>query len=426
MDIVRERNELSVSVVSGDHDRASALCSLLGDLDLHAVQADFTHSSDVILFDLKSCRPGLVDDLVEYAVAKDADRPLLATLGGFEDDSPIPDEIDVRLSLDAALVLASARFRFARRIIARRAEASLRAASFSRFGVSSSFKQPTSVRPILYVGDVSRIFPALQKALEARDHDLTAALSAYTAFDYLHDTNFDAIVLDATSPAINAESFCDMINRSPGLADLPMLVLVDPAEFFGDAVVQRASDFMHRDADPDLVAEQLVHLRRLLPPVTQAFSPPCADVTDPATGLFSRPFFEDHLSMQIQWAQERQQPMSLVVIRVASIEEEHIGADLAHTAKVVRSLLRAQDAPCRLDWSRIAVSLPGADKLEAATAAQRICDVMDATAFEMGYNKPARQVSVQCRIASLAHGMEAADLLEEAIRLDEEKSTYAA
>ena len=426
MDIVKERSELSVSLVSGDHDRATILCERLNALGLHAAPADFTYSSDIILFDLNSCRVGLVEDVIDYAMARTVDRPLLATLGNFQDQSSIPDKIDVRLSLDSALNLAPARFRFARRILARRAEAHLREASFSRFGVSPSFHHSQTKRPMLYVGDVSRIFPALQKALESFDHDLTAALSTYTAFDYLHDTNFDAIILDATSPVVNAESFCDMINRSPGLADLPLLVLVDPTQLLGDATVQRASDLMHRDADPDLVAVQLAHLRRFLPPASQAFSPPCADVTDPATGLFSRPFFEDHLSMQIQWAQERQQPMSLVVIRVASSEEEHVCGDLSHTAKIVRSLLRAQDAPCRLDWTRIAVSLPGADKLEAAAAARRICDVMDATAFEASYGTPSRQVSVQCRIASLAHGMDAADLLQEAIRLDEEKNTYAA
>lgn len=427
MTILKERSDLSATVVCGDHARAALLCQALDDAGVRADSADIIGDYDVVVFDLATCRPSLVLDLIDFHLAQGAERPLLASLGGFDDGSKIPADIDVRFSMDAALALAPMRFHFARRVMARRAEAELRQRSFSRFGVNQPLAPDREPRPVLYVGDVSRVYPALERELAQRERAMTAALSAYTAFDYLHDAPFDAIVLDAGAPAVRVDSFCDMISRSPGLTDIPLLVLMENDAPVPETVLHRASDLAPRNGDPAQIAEQLLHLSRLQAPPAQSFTPPGAGVTDPATGLFCRDFFENHLALQIDWAHRRQQPLCLIVFNVTIGDDDPaLGADVAHAAKVIRSLLRAQDAPCRLDWTRIVVSLPGADRAEAAAAARRICDVMDATAFETRLDSPARQVVVSCRIASLTYGMGAPELLEEANRLSNPKRHHAA
>ena len=413
MGVFDERAGPTVFVISGDHDRTDMLCNRLTAAGLSAQAADFTRSSDVMLFDLSTCNPALLREMIYNLEEITGDRPLLVGLGPQTTNQELTDQLDLVLSSDEALALAPTRFRFAQRLPARRAEADLRERSFSRYGVKPRTDQRSNTGTVLYVGDAASLFPSMQKALAVHDRQLSAAFSAYTAYDYLHDARFDAIVLDATCANVRPDSFCDMINRSPSLTDLPLLALIDPDRPLTHEIVQRATDLMSIHADPALIAAQLVHLAQFHEPGSHQFISTDGVITDSQTGLFSRKFFLEHLSLQIEWAHRRKQSLSLLLIDVIAEEQDQAGA-LSHAANMVRSLSRAQDVPGRLADGQIAISLPCSDEVEAATAARRICDVLDATAFESGAGSQMRQALVSHAVASLKPGMNTDDLFNAA------------
>lgn len=408
---------LQVSVVCGDHDRAHDICDALNASGLIARTADFTSPSDVILFDLPTCTPDLVREMALYAQETATDRPLIASLGRFADANETEPTVDVRLSADAALALAPVRFDFARRAFARRAEAELRRQSYLRYGVSNPPECKPPSHDILYVGDASMTYPALNRIMDADGFTLTAAFSAYSAFDYLHERPFAAIIVDSSVAAIHPDALCAMIRRSPNLINLPMLAIIRDGASIPAGVIENVSDIIESDTPAQAMWRQLSNLITDVGPSNKDFTPPTADITDAATGLFARPFFEDHLNRQVQWSEDFSQPLTLLAVRLIGLDAKSSdGRDIAHLSRVVKTLLRAQDAPTRIDWSTVVISMPGANQQGAFNAAQRISAVLDATAFEGNMDMPARQVTIDWRISELSEGQSANSLLAAALQ----------
>lgn len=418
--------ELQISVVSGDHERASAICEQLDSAGAFARPAEFDDQFDAVLFDLATCKPELIWDMSEYARDCGPGRPLLATLGHFPSPDIDAPPVDVRLSTDAALSLAPIRLHFARRVLARRAESALRRETLESFGQAMATPRSRQSRHFLYLGDASAMFPSLERRVQRRGDMLSAAFSGYTAFDYLHEGGFDAVVLDSSAPHIRADMFCDMISRSPTLIDTPLLVLVDGDQPVSDTTLRVASDLIDRSSSVDRVFDQLTHLASESDQAALVRQTPHGDVADPETGLFSRQFFETHLRRQVEWARDFDQPLSLMIIRFHEDAAASTGRALGHAARLLKSLLRSQDTPARMNWSTLLVSLPGADIDEALRAAGRVGDVMDATAFESELGQPPQQVSAECRVLQLEDGQDAHGFLADALALGPRRRGAAA
>ncbi len=417
---------MSVSVVSGDHARADRLCAALDAAGVYACPANFETTSDAVLFDLTTCSPALVSEMADYASDCGPDRPLLVTLGHFEAEDAPQLMVDVRLSSDAALALAPVRLQFARRILARKAERALRVESLNRFGFEAPAPKRRKGLQFLYVGDASTVFPVLQRQLARGGHELAAAFSGYTAFDYLHDTRFDAVIVDTRAPHIRADAFCDMLSRSPNLTDTPILALIDDAAPLQPAILQSASDLIDGAASVHAIQRQLINLARDVDEDARLCCPPMGEAADTITGLFARGFFEAHLQRQIDWALDFDQPLSLIVIRIEDDTATSDGRALGHAAGLLKSLLRAQDTPSRIDWTTLMVSMPGADQSDAIRAARRISNVLDATAFETGMGSPSRQVNADCRVLELEEGQGAHAFLSDALALGPRRKGVAA
>lgn len=405
-----------VSVICGDHGRAQHLCNILNSENLNARSGDFTEICDAILFDLKTCRPSLVEEISKYTEKCVGSKPLIVTLGDFLCGSEIPSSVDIRLSSDSALVLAQARIHFAKRKAARRAEVELRRQSYRKFGFDAPPESKHQNKDVLYVGDASTRYLALKAHLETSGFNLTASFSAYTAFDYLHEHSFGAVLVDATSETIRSDNFCAMVRRSPNLTDLPLLALIDDSFVMDEDTLNCAIDLVEKDTPLSSVSFQLTELMTKRGPSAKDFEAPTPDVTDVATGLFSKAFFENHFEHQVEWSLNYNQPLTLLIVRVLGETDKSADPrDLAYTAKVLRTLLRIQDAPTRVDGSTLAISMPGADEKAAINAAHRIEGVLDATAFESEPGKPSRQVVIQWRIAELNPDQSHEQLLSKAL-----------
>lgn len=418
---------LTVSVVCGDHGRAQHICNILQNQQLDARSGEFADPSDIFLFDLNSCRPALIEDIVGYAQDCKVSHPLIATLGQFPCGSPAPDNIDIRLSTDNALYLARSRFHFAHRTAARRAEVRLRRESYERYGLNSAPDAKHHNKDILYVGEASREFLSLKDHLESQGFNLTASFSAYTAFDYLHDHSFGAVILDTTAENLKGDNFCGMIRRSPNLSEIPLLAITHEDLSPSEDIFESATDLIDTTATEETVANLLNELVVNRGPSAKDFAAPSDAVTDKVTGLFTRQFFEDHLNAQVEWSLDYGQPLSVLVLTVLGHTDGPPDVcDLTYTARVVKTLLRVQDAPTRLDESTLAISMPGSSKEDAMIAVRRIEGVLDATAFESRPGQPNRQVMIKWSIAELNADQSSDQLLSQAISQDKNSNRFAA
>ncbi|MFC7290631.1 diguanylate cyclase domain-containing protein [Hirschia litorea] len=417
---------LRVSVVCGDHGRAQYICNALKRAQLDARVGEFTEPCDVFLFDLSTCRPALVTEISRYAKECSASPPLIATLGAVGSLIEPIQNVDVRLSSDSAISLANARFHFARRTAARRAEVKLRKESYERFGFTHSPNDTQCKSNILYVGEACGRFLALKGHLESQEFNISAAFSTHTAFDFLHDHSFSAILLDTSADRINPDNFCAMVRRSSNLVDIPILALADEKQEFGPDILDCVTDLIDTNSTLDNVSDQLTELIQNRGPSTKDFAAPNKEITDAATGLFTRAFFENHLEHQIEWSLNYNQALTLLIIKVEAFPGKDVDPrDLSITARVVKNLLRVQDAPTRLDWSTLAVSMPGADEISAKNAARRLEGVLDATAFEGELGQPARQIRINWHISELNPDQSPEQLLSSALK-NTPKSGYAA
>lgn len=418
---------LKVFIICGDHNRSQSICNTLNKAGLDARIGDFTEPCDIYLFDLPSCSLGVLMEVNQFAKEYSRNNPLIATLGRHHSNSELELDVDIALSSDRALPLAKARFYFAQRTAARRAEVRLRQESYIGMG----YKLPPSIHDtcndILYVGEASGHFLNLKSSLETKNFKLTAAFSTSTAFDYLHDHSFSAVLLNTSAESINSDNFCAMVSRSSNLINLPILAFSNNQEELSSNILNCVTDLIDINSDMGNVSNQLIELVRNKGPSAEEFAAPNNEVSDTITGLFTRVFFESHLERQIAWSSKYAQSLSIIVIKVEGQNGQNADErDLSYTAKVMRTLLRIQDAPTRLDHSTLAVSMPGSSKTEAAHAARRIEGVLDATAFECEPDRPARQVRINWRIAELNQNQSLEQLLSTALLNFSNKDSAAA
>ncbi len=419
-------NQLKISVICGDHDRSQTICKTLADLQLDAHSGEFSNMVDIFLIDLTTCRPALVEEVIQYTCESRFSSSLIVTLGKFPCGAETPKRADVRLSSDNALKLARSRFHFAHRTAARRAEIELRRESYKRYGCNCNTQAEDKNYDVLYVGEASTRFMSLKNHLETLGVNIIAAFSAYTAFDYLHDHKFAAVLLDVSATSIRPDNFCAMVQRSSNLAEMPILALGKSDYIPSEHIIESAADIIDDNSSLEAISDQLLELTSNQAPSAKEFLAPQSSITDAETGLFTRNFFEDHLDRQIEWSLDFNQPLTVLIIDVLGSDDKADIRDLAYTASVVRTLLRVQDAPTRLNDSTLAISMPGSTKQTASYAARRIEGVLDATAFESELNQPARQVTISWKVTELNPEQSANQLLSDALSNTQNDKGHAA
>jgi diguanylate cyclase (GGDEF)-like protein len=169
-----------------------------------------------------------------------------------------------------------------------------------------------------------------------------------------------------------------------GLSDATDFTIAEFVAHFGRLEDQRADDQIRE-------VEKLQHdLAR-------------KSIRDPATDLFSRVYFEEHLAVEMKRAARYKRAFSLLVCDLDDFDGlraeygEH-GADAAalRLANVVRDLTRDVDIKGRTDESEVCVGLPEASAEAAAAVAERIRgEVADGAPAPPGLGEPtALRVSV--------------------------------
>jgi two-component system cell cycle response regulator PopA len=280
---------------------------------------------------------------------------------------------------------------------------------------------------VLCIGEPAPRFLALSNALGNAGAEAVAAFTSFTAFDYLHERPFDAVVLWAGEGSAEALSITAGMRRNTRLFHIPAVLLVRPGAEFGEseAFHRGVSDLASTDEAPDDVAARVIELARayrraavIRGALERARG---SGLMDPVTGLFTKDLFASHLARLAAASRARQRSMTVCVLRVAdrpeiaaARAEGWLDRALPQIGSMVGRLVRAEDTAARLAPEVFALALPATPQAQARAAADRIAAVIGCTAFESGPGRKPFVLEFEIGVAELTPGENAAKALERA------------
>lgn len=307
-------------------------------------------------------------------------------------------------------------------------EFELRAETFAHRGRDLDRPEiPPGPYRVLAIGEPAPQFLALSNALARNDADVVGAFTAYTAFDYLHERNFDAVVLWADENPQEALSIAAGLRRNTRLYHIPALLYMrrNSSLAASEAYHRGVSDVASPDTPETETARRVVELARSYrrqTAVRQALEKARnSGLMEAATGLFTRELFAAHLASLAHAARERNRALSVCVLKMAEKPELKIARREGWLARAVPQigsmisrLVRVEDTAARLAPDVFALALPSTPLPSARAAAERIAAVIGCTAFEAGDNRPPFVVEFDIGAAEVGSAETAGRALEEA------------
>jgi two-component system cell cycle response regulator PopA len=288
-------------------------------------------------------------------------------------------------------------------------------------------EEPEGAFRVLAIGEPEPEFLALSNALARSGADVVGAFTAYTAFDYLHERTFDAVVLWAGENQAEALSIATGMRRNTKLYHVPaMLYLRSPAQIgLAEAFHRGVSDLATPETPATETAARVIELARIFRrqnAIRQALEKARrSGLMDAATGLFTRDLFAAHLARLVAASRLRNRPLSLCVLRVADRPETAqarrggwLDRAIPQIGSMIGRLVRAEDTAARLGPEIFALALPATGQASARAAGERIAAVIACTAFDAGEGRPAFVVDFDIGVAEVEPGEPAARALERA------------
>jgi len=340
------------------------------------------------------------------------------------------DHLAYDLTLAAPLHPAQAAFRLETlvRTATAQEELELRTATFAERGATLDPGQPGDAPwRVLAVGEPAPRFLALSNALTQHGAEVVGAFTAYTAFDYLHEQPFEAVVLWGGDNEAEALSIAAGMRRNTRLYHIPAVLYLRPdggaslAEVFHRGV----SDVTTYDTPDQQTADRVIELARAYRrqiAIRKALNRARGSgLMDAATGLFTRDLFAAHLARLTKSAQQRNRALSVCVLRLTERPElKALRADgwvdkaVPQIGSMIGRLVRAEDTAARLGPETFALALPATPLASARAAAERISAVIGCTAFDAGEGRPPFVVEFDIGVAQVEPGETAGRALERA------------
>ncbi len=346
------------------------------------------------------------------------------------DPEPELESYDFDLTLAAPIHPAQAVLRLETlvRTAVAEEEFELRRASFAdRGGWLDLPEADATPFQVLAIGEPAPQFLALSNALARSGAEVVGAFTAYTAFDYLHERSFDAVVLWAGDNSQEALSIAAGMRRNTRLYHTPALLYMRQESYvtMSEAYHRGVSDVASPETPETETAKRVIELARSYrrqTAVRKALEKArSSGLMDAATGLFTRDLFAHHLGRLAQASRLRNRPLSVCVLKVA--EKQDISAARAggwldraipQIGSMIGRLVRVEDTAARLSPEVFALALPATPQASARAAGERIAAVIGCTAFEAGDGKPPFVIEFDIGVAEVGGAEGAGKALEEA------------
>ncbi len=385
-------------LVFGLSDRVEGLADQLGRLALNArvVRADSPPARRVHSWAggviLAECETDVEDGLKAFRRFASSEYPVLVV-----GPAGLPEhaEVDAWLRDPAPAVQIAARLRALFRLHVMEIVARRRAEVSALYGQRGPVVDRQDSPPaILYVGEATPRFMALKHVLEQADADVVAAFSSYSAFDYLHERPFDAVILNAVGKRDIAFTISSAMRRNARLYHTPVVLLTDTIDAAAaeEAFARGVSDILPVKGEDAEMRERVLTLtrerrrRREAKTALEACRDPRS--LEIETGLFNSGFLTSHVQDLINATVRDELSFSVIALQVLLPEgrqaPDSVSAEKARRqfAAMLRHLLRTEDAAARFSPDTFLAVLPFTDAAGIDCVAARVAAIAECTAFE--------------------------------------------
>lgn len=394
-------------------DKGAAVVAI-SDLQIEAVLVEDNHPA---------CSPELVLELRDAC----APRRLPVVQITQTERYDVPEGWDMVYSRDAHAQQVALGLEHMVRANVAEEEYDLRCQTLSALGIPVEPIENNAPLSILSVGQPEPDFLGLSHTLRARGADVFAAFTSYSAFDYLHDKSFDAVVLWGRDTVSEALSIASGMRRNTRLYHTPVFLrLQKPVELdLSDTFLRGVNDVSALGATEAEIADRVLRLarafRRQVNIRKSLESLRHSAHMDKGTGLFTRDLFAAHLARLTKAASERNRPLSVCVLKISETPEinqarqrKALDRAMPQIGSMISRLVRAEDTAGRLSPEVFALALPATPEGAARIVAERISAVIGCTAFEAGTGKSPFVVEFDVGVAQILDNEPAAEALSRA------------
>ncbi|MDC7681788.1 diguanylate cyclase [Asticcacaulis sp. BYS171W] len=394
-----ELDRLGWRTITAYRDDAALAC--IGDLQIEAVLVDSAHPA---------CSPVLVDKL--RAACAPRRLPIIQVTDNTT--YAVPEGWDMVYSRDAHAQQVVLGLEHMVRANVAEEEYELRRETLSALNIPVPAIDNTAPLAILSVGQADPDFLGLSHTLRTEGADVYAAFTSYSAFDYLHDKTFDAVVLWGRESISEPLSIASGMRRNTRLYHTPVFLrLQKPIELdLGDAYLRGVNDVSAVGASEHEIADRVLRLARAhrrqtnIRKALEALNH--SPHMDKGTGLFTRDLFAAHLARLSKAASERNRPLSVCLLKISESPEitqararKALDRAMPQIGSMISRLVRAEDTAGRLSTEVFALALPATPEGAARIVGERISAVIGCTAFEAGTGKSPFVVEFDIGVAEM-------------------------
>lgn len=291
----------------------------------------------------------------------------------------------------------AARVDFLVRLQAMEREINLRIETLSEdFEITHALQEDTLRAPyqILFIGKATPEFMVVINALQKRNVEVVAAFTSFSAFDYLHQRTFDAVVMNALEGMDSALTIGDVMRRNSRLYHVPTFLLIDDnSDYHDQAYKKGAHDIITPQNSEDEIAGRVLELanyHRIHSQLKREYETIGGDrCLDMASKTFNNPFFSAHLARAHKHHTLAGTSLSIVGIhlfpdRRATHSPDKVRHAMDKVGEILKNMVRMQDAVARMHHDLYMISFPEMPLIHAQKVIDRVTDIISHTAFDPG------------------------------------------
>jgi two-component system cell cycle response regulator PopA len=270
-------------------------------------------------------------------------------------------------------------------------------------GDSSAFR-------VLFIGKATAAFMVVINALQIKNVEVVAAFTSFSAFDYLHDSDFDAVVMNALDQPEPALSISETMRRNARLYHVPTLFLINEPEFdYADKAYESgARDLIDINSDPSEISGRIIELanyHRLHSELKRGFEnlggEYCLDKT---SQCYNRDFMDRHAERVVKTCHKSHQPVSFLTLKLIPAcvdmpEQPFVTGAIAEVGKMLRNLVRMQDTVAHYHDDTYLLLCPNTNAHEASIILDRLKALVDCTAYNSGNPQSVLTLSIEASIS---------------------------
>lgn len=286
------------------------------------------------------------------------------------------------------------------------------------FDIDYRLEETALSRPfkILFVGKPTPEFMVVINALQEKNVEVVAAFTTFSAFDYLYEKSFNAVVMNALVDVEPPLSISATMRKNAKLYHVPTLLLVDGETFDQEkrAFEKGARDLIDAKADLEEISGRILELanyHRIHSQLKQEFDKLGGDnCIDTPSGTFNDTFFYAHLRRICRELGPQDIPVTLVAVKIwpnapFPVSSQEVSDACAKVGSMIKNLVRMEDITARIEDDTYLLAFSNETESSIAPVIERISAIVDCAAFATSI-KDQGPFTVQLNIAavSLAEG----------------------